>query len=74
MHARPTKVLVRLDFKADSISLSISDDGVGLPGDYLERGRGFSGMKADAEKMGGTLIVSNGVANVGTNIACVVPR
>lgn len=74
VHARPSKVLVRLDFKADSISLSISDDGVGLPGDYLERGRGFSGMKADAEKMGGTLIVSNGVANVGTNIACVVPR
>ncbi len=74
LHASPGEVSVRLDFDDDSIRLSVSDDGTGLPGDYSERGRGFSGMRTDAEKLGGTLIVGNGVDSVGTTITCVVPR
>ena len=31
LHARAAGVEVRLDFEADSIRLSVSDDGVGLP-------------------------------------------
>ena len=31
-----------------------------LPEDYAERGRGFSGMETDAERMGGSLIVESG--------------
>ena len=54
------RVEVRLDFGADGIRLSVSDDGVGLPDDYAERGRGFRGMRADAERLGGRLIVETG--------------
>ena len=74
LHARPGRVEVRLDFEADGIRLSVSDDGVGLPGDYGERGRGFRGMRADAERMGGTLMVESGEGGVGTTITCVVPK
>ena len=73
LHARPGRVEVRLSFEADRIRLSISDDGVGLPDGYAERGRGFNGMRLDAEQMGGALIVE-GVEGVGgTTIFCVVP-
>ena len=73
LHARPGRVEARLDFEADHIRLSVSDDGVGLPDDYAERGRGFDGMRADAEQLGGTLIVESGRGEGGTTIACVVP-
>ena len=73
LHARPGRVEVRLDFEPDSIRLSVSDDGVGLPDDYAERGRGFSGMRADAERMGGELIVETGRGGGGTTITCMVP-
>ena len=74
LHARPGRVEVRLSFEADHIRLSVSDDGVGLPDDYAERGRGFKGMREDAEKMGGTLIAESGEGEGGTTIACVVPH
>ena len=73
LHARPGRVEVRLDFEADRIRLSVSDDGVGLPDDYAERGRGFDGMRKDAEQLGGALIVESGKNGVGTTIACMVP-
>ena len=72
LHARPGGVDVRLDFESDGIRLSVSDDGVGLPEGYGERGRGFRGMRADAEGMGGTLIVESGEGE-GTTVTCVVP-
>ena len=43
------------------------------PDDYAERGRGFDGMRADAEQMGGRLIVESGEGG-GTTITCVVPN
>ena len=74
LHAQPARVEVRLAFEADRIRLSVSDDGVGLPDDYAERGRGFEGMRTDAELIGGTLIVERDKAVGGTTIACVVPH
>ena len=74
LHARPGRVEVRLAFEADQIRLSVSDDGVGLPEGYAERGRGFHGMRMDAERMGGALIVESGDGGGGTTIACVVPH
>ena len=74
LHARPGRVEVMLDFKADQIRLSVSDDGVGLPADYAERGRGFNGMRADAAAMGGMLIVEGDEGEGGTTVTCVVPR
>ena len=74
LHAQPSRVEVGLDFQAGQVRLSVSDDGVGLPVDYAERGRGFNGMRADAERMGGVLIVNGSEEGVGTTITCVVPR
>ena len=73
LHAQPGRVEVRLDFEAGGTRLSVSDDGVGLPEDYAERGRGFQGMEKDAERMGGRLIVESGGPNGGTAITCFVP-
>ena len=73
LHAGAGRVEVRLDFEADGIRLSVSDDGVGLPEDYAERGRGFRGMRADAERLGGRLIVETGGGNGGTTVTCETP-
>jgi len=73
LHAQAARVEVRLNFETDAIRLSVSDDGVGLPDDYAERGRGFSGMEADAARMDGKLIVESGAQAQGTTITCVVP-
>ena len=74
LHAQPSRVDVRLNFEGDRIRLSVSDDGIGLPAGYAEKGRGFHGMSADAERMGGTLIVESAKGAGGTTITCVVPR
>ena len=73
LHARAGRVEVRLDFGADCIRLSVSDDGVGLPDGYAERGRGFRGMRADAERLGGRLIVDTGGPGGGTTVTCEAP-
>ena len=76
LHANASKVEVRLDFETNCIRLSVSDDGVGLPDDFAERGRGFKGMTADAQRMGGILSI-NGINSEGqrrgTTVTCVVP-
>ena len=45
-----------------------------FPDGYAERGRGFNGMRSDAEQMGGALIVESGEGAGGTTITCVVPH
>ena len=74
LHARPGRVGVRLDFEVGRIRMSVSDDGVGLPDDYADRGRGFQGMRADAAALGGELDVESGEGQDGTTITCVVPH
>ena len=73
LHAHPGGVEVRLEFEAARIRLSVSDDGAGLPDGYGDRGRGFKGMTADAERLGGRLVVESGRDGVGTTVTCVVP-
>ena len=53
--------------------MSVSDDGIGLPEDYAERGHGFRNMRRDVERMGGSLEVGPGESGRGTSIVCVVP-
>ena len=72
-HASAGKVTITLDFQDDALRMSISDDGIGLPSDYAERGRGFTNMEADAAQMGGTLEVSPGESGHGTTVTCVIP-
>lgn len=72
-HADAGCVDVALDFNEDCIRLTVEDDGVGLPGDYAQQGRGFVGMRAEAERMGGRLMVASGGPGNGTSVSCVVP-
>ena len=72
-HANAGKVIVALSFEGDSIRMSVSDDGIGLPEDYSDRGHGFRNMRSDAERMGGSLEVGLGESGGGTTVTCVVP-
>ena len=72
-HAGASRVLVGLDFGQDELRLSVSDDGVGLPDDYEERGHGFANMRAHAERLGGRLIVEPRGPVGGASVTCVMP-
>lgn len=71
-HAQPGRVEVRLDFEPERITLSVADDGSGLPDD-AGRGRGLTGMKKDAEALGGALLARSVEDGRGTIVSCVVP-
>ena len=72
-HAGACRVLVELDFGRDELRLSVSDDGVGLPDDYDERGHGFANMRTDAERLGGRLVVEPRGPAGGASVTCVMP-
>ena len=72
-HSQASRVLIELFFDDDMIRLSVSDDGVGIPDDYEDRGHGFRNMRMDAERMGGWLEAGPGESGRGTTIACVIP-
>ena len=72
-HAKAGKVTLALSFKDDGVLLSVSDDGIGLPGDYAQRGHGFRNMRSDAERMGGSLEAGLNEAGRGTTVTCAVP-
>ena len=72
-HSRARKVTIALDYGDDSLRMSVSDDGIGLPGDYAERGHGFRNMSTDAERMGGHLEAAPGESGRGTTVTCTVP-
>ena len=73
-HAGAHEVVIVLDCTGDELRLSVSDDGIGLPEDYEARGHGFRNMRADAERMGGSLEVKSDSEGGGTTVTCVVPR
>ena len=73
-HAGASNVVIEVDYGDDQLGLSVSDDGKGLPPDYEARGHGFRNMRADAQRMGGSLQVTSGGPGGGTTVACVVPR
>ena len=73
LHAKASGVEVRLDFQADQLCLTVSDDGIGIPQEGGRWGHGLRNMAASAERMGGHLEVSPGVGGVGTRVTCVVP-
>ncbi|MCY4583486.1 MAG: histidine kinase [Chloroflexi bacterium] len=71
-HAGASHVLVELDFGRDELRLSVSDDGVGLPHNYEERGHGFANMRAYAERLDGRLIVEPRGPLGGASVTCVM--
>ena len=72
-HAKAGKVVILLSFEDDRVHMSVSDDGIGLPDDYADRGHGFRNMRSDAERMGGSLEAGPGESGRGTAVTCVVP-
>ena len=72
-HSQASKVTIALDFGVDSLTMSVTDDGVGLPDNYAERGHGFRNMSADAERIGGQLYVTGNESGLGTTVTCTVP-
>ena len=72
-HAGASRVLVELEFGRDELRLSVSDDGVGLPDDYEERGHGFENMRAYAGRLSGRLIVEPRGPAGGASVTCVMP-
>ena len=72
-HAQAGRATIELDCTGEELRLSVSDDGIGLPPDYESRGHGFRNMRADAQRMGGTLEVKSDMAGGGTTVTCVVP-
>ena len=73
LHSRADRVQVTLEFRGGLVLLSVSDNGIGLPDDYSERGRGFAGMRADAERMGGRLLAGPAGPEGGTAVTCEIP-
>ena len=72
-HAEASSVSVDLGFGEEDIQLSVSDDGIGLPDDYAERGHGFTNMSRDAERLGGRLVVEERGVMGGATVTCVMP-
>ena len=64
---------VRLEFGEEDIRLSVSDDGIGLPEDYAERGHGFANMSRDSQRLGGHLVVGQRGLLGGATVTCVIP-
>ncbi len=72
-HADAGRVTISLNFEDDGLQMSVSDDGVGLPEDYADRGHGFRNMRVDAGRMGGRLEVGPSELGRGTTVTCAVP-
>ena len=72
-HAEASRALVELDFGEGGLRLSVSDDGIGLPEDYAERGHGFANMRADAGRLGGSLVVEPRGPAGGARVTCAAP-
>jgi len=72
-HANARQVTIRLESRPPNVRLTVEDDGAGfdsaaVPGGHL----GLAGMRARAEKVGGTLSVASRKGR-GTTIEAVVP-
>jgi signal transduction histidine kinase len=61
-HAQAHRIAVRLVFSSDAVTLSVTDDGQGMPSSG-EHGpsQGILGMKERAAQIGGTLSIESGV-------------
>jgi signal transduction histidine kinase len=78
-HSRSTTAEVTLDIRAGEVSLSIEDNGKGIPNELLTRfqsegsnsGVGLSGMRERVSELGGQLRIHSSTA--GTTITAVIP-
>ena len=66
-------MILSLEFRTESLRMSVVDDGIGLPEGFADKGHGFRNMRANAERMGGRLDAGKGASGRGTTVTCVVP-
>lgn len=72
-HGRASEIVIRLEPHAGKLCLTISDNGAGLPDDFLENaGIGLKVMRFRAAAMGGHVTLSPGVTS-GARVRCVFP-
>ena len=72
-HAKAKQLELKLEFGADAISLSISDNGVGFDPSEHHDGFGLLGMRERAERIGAELRVSSR-SPLGTRVETILPR
>jgi signal transduction histidine kinase len=70
-HAQATHATVRLAPSAESLVVEITDDGIGIPGDYRE-GSGLTGLRDRIGAVGGNLEIT-GNASGGTTVRVQLP-
>ncbi|MDP9074916.1 MAG: sensor histidine kinase [Actinomycetota bacterium] len=71
-HAKPKHVSVRIDATDDTLTIEVSDDGIGLP-DGHRPGGGLATMHQRAIELGGTCTIT-GDPRGGTVVAVTLPR
>ena len=72
-HSQASRAELELHSGAGQLSMSVSDNGVGLPADYAFKGHGFRNMQVDAERVGGVLSIESNEPGGGTTVCCTVP-
>ena len=59
-HARAARVMIDVSSTAERMTISVTDDGVGLPGEWSRPGHfGLRGLAERVERLGGVLQVTN---------------
>ena len=73
-HARATRVKIRLEEKGDMVELSISDNGIGITDENLNKTQsyGIIGMRERIHYCGGEVII-NGQPGKGTTVTVQIP-
>ncbi len=74
-YAKATLVIVSLKREGTNLRLQITDDGVGIAADAVNKTRSFGlvGMRERALLLGGTFTVTVGVNNRGTVVTAIIP-
>jgi signal transduction histidine kinase len=72
-HGKAKRIIVSLAAEDSSITLSIHDDGLGLPEGFAGRGVGLRTMRRRARMLGGHLAVKR-MEPAGTLVQCIIPK
>ncbi len=72
-HAHPAAITIRLESDEPTVTLTVTDDGCGLPARLPKKGLGLEIMNYRAHTLGATLVVRHGTEG-GTVVCCVLPR
>jgi signal transduction histidine kinase len=73
-HARCSVILVTLASSTDGVSLTVADDGVGMPAEPRPGGHGLRSMHGRAETIGAQLHIGPGPGGHGTSVALALPH